>query len=82
MTDTNAIIDAEDKLMSAVRSSLNDLPITARLEFAANLVFDNGGMKHNLERVPALVVAHEVITDVIKVLEKHPAVAQLRTPEP
>jgi hypothetical protein len=82
MTTTDELFDAEEKIMQTVRKSVDDLPILARLEFAANLVFDNGGLKDDAGRIPGLVIAHEVITDVINVLAKHPSSAQLRTPEP
>ena len=82
MTTTDEIFHAEEELMRTVRKSLDDLPILARLEFVANLVFDNGGLKDDAGRIPGLVIAHEVITDVINVLAKHPSAAQLRTPKP
>ena len=72
----------EEKLVHDVTFALNDLPILARLQFAANLILGNGGMKDTVDQVPALIVAHEVISDVIKVLEKHPLVAELHTPKP
>jgi hypothetical protein len=71
----------EEKIVHEVTSALNDLPILARLEFAKNLLMGNGGDRHSLPQLPGLVIAHEVVTDVIRVLEKHTAAAQLRTPK-
>jgi len=70
-----------DQLMFNVTGAMNDLPILARLEFAANLVFDVGGIKDANITVPELVVAHGVLSDVIKILEENPSAAQLRTPK-
>jgi hypothetical protein len=69
-------------LMRDVARAMDNLPILARLEFAANLVFDAGGIKDTNITVPELVIAHDVIKDVIKILEANPTAAQLRTPTP
>ena len=49
--------------------AINDLPILARLEFAQNLLFSNGGCKDALEPNAVLILVHDVIGDVVKVLE-------------
>jgi hypothetical protein len=72
----------QERLVHEVTFALNDLPILSRLEFAKNLLMGNGGDRHSLPQVPGLVIAHEVITEVIAVLKKHPTAAQLRTPQP
>jgi hypothetical protein len=68
-------------LTEEVVDALNDLPILGRLEFAQNLLFSNGGNKDALRPQAALILIYQVIGDVIKVLDKHPAAAKLRTPE-
>lgn len=71
------------QLMRDVRTAMNDLPIIARLQFAANLVFDAGGIRGSDTTVPELVIAYDVLSDVINVLERHPdAVGLKRTPFP
>ena len=65
-----------------VARAIDDLPILARLEMARNLLLANGGSKDALELKPALVLVHDIICDVIKVLDKRPRVAKLRTPNP
>jgi hypothetical protein len=65
-----------------VARAIDDLPILARLEMARNLLVVNGGSKDALELKPALVLVHDIICDVIRVLDKRPRVAKLRTPNP
>jgi hypothetical protein len=67
------------KPLKEVISALDDLPIIARLEFARNLVCNRAGDEDDLSMDPALMVAGEVISDVIRVLRTAPRVAQLRT---
>ena len=64
-----------------VIKAIDDLPILARLEFAQNLLFSHGGNKDSLEPNAALILAFDIIGDVIKVLDKHPRAAKLRTPQ-
>jgi hypothetical protein len=73
---------AEEKLIDATVSALNDLPILARLEFAKNMVFHVGGDKNGLPQDLVLIAVHDVLDDIAEVLKKHPAAAQLRSPEP
>jgi hypothetical protein len=74
--------DQQKELIAATIHALNDLPIISRLEFAKNLVFDKGGDRHNVPQDPVLIVINSVLEDVIRVLEKHPQAAQLRSPAP
>ena len=69
-------------LCHQVTFALNDLPILARLEFARNLLQSNGGDKDSLPQKAELVIALDVIGDVIKVLEKRPPAGTLRTTNP
>jgi hypothetical protein len=73
--------DDTEKLITEVINALSDLPILARLEFAQNLLFSNGGNKEALRPNAELIIAFDVLGGVIDVLEKHPSPAQLRTPE-
>lgn len=56
-----------------------DLPIQFRLEFVKNLLLNNGGEKGSHPNNPNLVVAAEVIKEVIEVLKAHPEAAALRS---
>jgi len=73
---------ATPKLLMATVDALNDLPILARLEFVKNVIFGSGGNKDGLPQNPVLILAHDVLSDIIEVLKKHPTAAGLRTPEP
>ena len=72
----------QNGLVATTISALNDLPIISRLEFAKNMIFDRGGDRHSIPQDPVLIVVNDVLADVIKVLDKHPQAAQLRTPAP
>lgn len=56
-----------------------DLPIQFRLEFVKNLLLNNGGEKDSRPNNPNLVVAAEVVKEVIEVLKAHPKAAALRS---
>jgi hypothetical protein len=70
-----------DYLNNTLTAALDDLPILSQLEFARNLVFSRGGDK-NSNPDPALVIAADVLADVIEVLKRNPKAANLRSPEP
>jgi len=74
--------EQQNEVIAATIAALDDLPIISRLEFAKNLVFDNGGDRHRLPQDPVLIVVNDTLADVIEVLKKHPPAAQLRTPGP
>lgn len=67
--------------IAQVTQAMSDLHVQARLEFAQNLLFSNGGNKDALEPNAVLILVHDVIGEVVDVLERHPRVAKLRTPE-
>ena len=67
--------------VKSVTLALDDLPILARLEFARNLVFGRGGDR-NSDPDPLLVIATDVLNDVIEVLKNNAAAANLRRPVP
>jgi hypothetical protein len=67
-------------LVIAAGCAIDDLPILARLEFAKNIVTQNGEDKNHAEREPALVLAVDVLNGVIDVLKTSPA-AKLRVPK-
>jgi hypothetical protein len=71
-----------EQLTAAVVSAMNDLPILSRLEFAKNMVLENGGNRHNVGHDPVLVLVNDILADVIQVIKRHPVAAQLRAPEP
>ena len=50
----------------------------ARLEFAKNLIFDNGGDRCGEPRDPALIASTEILDQAIKILKKHPRAARLQ----
>jgi len=79
---TSEIENGKAQLIMEVVDAMNDLTILARLEFAKNIVFGNGGNKGGYPQNPALILAHDVLSDVIDVLKKHPKAGGLRTPEP
>jgi len=60
--------------------SFHDLPILARVQFVQNLLLFNGGDKDSSPHDPAMILATEVLTGVIAVLESRPRVAKLREP--
>jgi len=72
----------EPATMKATIAALNNLPILARLEFVANLLFDHGGSRESSPRDWHVVTATEVLDGVISVLKTQPQAAQLRRPEP
>lgn len=77
-------IDGDEKIelpVDDVINAINDLPILERLEIARNLLLRSGGSKDALEPNAVMVFVHDLIHDVIKVLDKHPRAAKLRTPE-
>jgi hypothetical protein len=67
-----------DRLVLDTNLALNGLPIVERLEFVAEMILLSGGVKHSIGTVPSLVLAHQALDNVIKVLRKHPKAAQLR----
>jgi hypothetical protein len=66
------MLDREDQVMNAVVRAMNDLPILQRLEFVRNTIFDAGGDRSGLPRNPGLVVATEVLSEVMNALAKKP----------
>jgi hypothetical protein len=87
MTDDETVnpeIDqsAAFRLAADIVFALDDLPILERLEIAKNLVEANGGHKHAAGSNFQLMVVYDILGDVIKVLERHPTAAKLRTAEP
>ena len=74
--------EKQNELVTATISALNDLPLLSRLEFAKNLILERGGNRHSWPQDAVLVVANDVLADVIQILKRHPLAAQLRTPEP
>lgn len=74
---------AIDRLVLDANLALSQLPIAERLQFVAELILVSGGIRGSLGTIPTLILAHETLTDVIKVLKKrHPKVSQLRGAEP
>ena len=69
-----------DEISKDIVHALNDLPILARLEFVKNIIFDRGGSRDVAPRDEMLVIATEVLRDVINVLRDHPTAAQLHKP--
>jgi hypothetical protein len=55
-------------LKSVVRT-VDDLPLFARLEFVKNIIFDHGGSRGSLPEDPMLIIATDVIEDVVKTLK-------------
>jgi hypothetical protein len=76
--------DTDDvpETLDATISALNSLSILSRLQFVANLLFDNGGSRHSDPKDWNVVLATEVLGDVIRVINTHPKVAELRRPKP
>ena len=70
------------ELIMATASAMDNLPIIYRLEFVKNLIFDKGGDANGLPNDGVLILAFDVLNDVIDVLRKTPKVAQLGAPEP
>jgi hypothetical protein len=66
-----------DALVTQIVSAVDDLPILARLQFAGNLVHDNGGMRNTFEQNPMLIAAVEIIAGVRHLLETYPETANL-----
>lgn len=66
----------------ATISAINNLPVLERLEFAKNIIFDNGGDKHSIPQDAALITANEVLDGVIKELRSKPTPPRLKAPEP
>jgi hypothetical protein len=59
-------------ISQSVVRALDDLPVLERLKFVKNLIFDHGGAKESVPQDPVLVVATEVLSEVIVELEKGP----------
>jgi hypothetical protein len=68
--------------VNGLASAMYDLPILARLEFARNLVESHGGTRDAVKMVPQLVVATEVLNDIIEVVKARPRIAKLAGPRP
>jgi hypothetical protein len=62
--------------------ALDQLPIVHRLEVAAMLILAHGGDKGSTPNSPPLVLAGQIVFDVIDVLKAHPKAAKLWKPEP
>jgi hypothetical protein len=75
----NAEREAMDNFSKEVVVALNNLPILTRLEFAKNLLDAKGGHKDAIDPNHQLIVVSDVLSEVIRVLEKHPSAAGLRT---
>ncbi len=81
--DNTASDEIEPETLQATINAINDIPIIARLQFAANLLFDRcGGDRHSEGANWNSVIATEVVYSVIRDLEKHPQAANLRSPQP
>jgi hypothetical protein len=81
--DSNTDVLDVNYTIDSVVHAMDDASILVRLEFAKNLVFDNGGDPNAMTSTdPALVVADKILESVIEVLRGHPAAAQLKSPEP
>lgn len=57
----------------AVVNAMNGLPLLARLEFVKNIIFDRGGSRDSAPQDEALIVANDVLRDVIELVKKLPA---------
>jgi len=73
--------EKEFKLITSTVIAMNDLTILARLEFVKNIIFDKGGDKNGLPNDNELILANDVLDDVIEVLKKYPRAARLRNPD-
>jgi hypothetical protein len=78
-------MDEQDKIdrrhfLERTSDSFHDLPILARVQFVKNLLLFNRGDKESNPQDPAMILATEVLTGVIEVLESRPRVAKLRGP--
>jgi hypothetical protein len=65
-----------------VVDAMCDLPILARLEFVRNIVFSRGGTRGNSFEDEGMIIASDVLRDVIKVLQQDKRAAELRHFEP
>ena len=73
----------EPEMLQPTIDALEGLSIIARLEFAANLLFDRvGGDRTSIDPNWSAGVATETVRSVIDVLKAHPNAANLRAPEP
>jgi hypothetical protein len=57
----------------AIVNAMNGLPVLARLEFVKNIIFDRGGSRDSAPQDEALIVANDVLRDIIELVKKSPA---------